>query len=121
MRLRILWSRDFPKAVHSPVLQGRGRGHTLMKQALPTLPADLADAGIGNSREFLELLAHILVHMGHSPKKFTQKFDEICSGIPEPARAWNPAYLNFLTALPGVIARWHTDEKFINSAGLPVP
>jgi hypothetical protein len=92
-----------------------------MKQALPTLPADLADAGIGNSREFLELLADILVHMGHSPKKLTQEFDEICSGFPEPARAWNPAYLNFLTALPGVIARWHTDEKFIDPAGLPVP
>jgi hypothetical protein len=92
-----------------------------MKQTLPTLPAGPSDAGIGNSREFLDLLAHILVHMGHSPKKLMLEFDEICRGLPEPDRAWNPSYLNFLTALPGVIARWHTDEQFLNSAGFPVP
>jgi hypothetical protein len=92
-----------------------------MKRALPTLPAGPTDADIGDSREFLELLAHILAHMGHSPKKLDEQFHEICSGLPEPTRAWNPTYLNFLTALPGVIARWHTDEQFLDSAGLPVP
>ena len=91
-----------------------------MKRALPTLPPGTTDSGIGNSREFLDLLAHILVHMGHSPKELTREFDEICSGLPEPDHAWNPSYLNFLTALPGVIARWHTDEHFLDSVGLPV-
>lgn len=92
-----------------------------MKRALPTSPARPTDADIGDSREFLELLAHILAHMGHSPKKLDEQFHEICSDLPEPTRAWNPSHLNFLTALPGVIARWHTDEQFLNSAGLPVP
>ena len=92
-----------------------------MKPARPTLPAAATDADIGDSREFLDLLAHILVHMGHSPRKLSREFDEICSGLPEPTRAWNPSHLSFLTALPGVIARWHTDEQFLNSAGLPVP
>jgi hypothetical protein len=91
-----------------------------MKQTLPTLPEGPVDAAIGDSREFLELLAHILHHMGHSPNRMDEQFHEICSGLPEPTRAWNPSYLNFLTALPGVIARWHTDEQFLNSKGLPV-
>jgi hypothetical protein len=59
--------------------------------------------------------------MGHSSKKMDEQFHEICSGLPEPAHEWNPAYLNFLTALPGVIARWHTDKQFLDSAGLPIP
>src|SRR6516164_553711 len=92
-----------------------------MKPARPTLPAARIDADIGDSREFLELLAQILAHMGHSPKKMDEQFHEICSGLPEPTRAWNPSHLSFLTALPGVIAHWHTDEQFLNSAGLPVP
>ena len=92
-----------------------------MRQALPTSPAGRTGADIGDSREFLDLLAHILVHMGHSPRKLSREFDEICSGLPEPTRAWNPSHVSFLTALPGVIAHWHTDEQFLNSAGLPVP
>ena len=99
----------------------RARGHTLMKPT-PSRPAERPlEGGIGNPREFLEPLAQILVHTGHSPQKLAQEFQEICSGLSEPPQAWNPAYLNFLTALPGVIARWHTDEQFLDSKGQPLP
>jgi hypothetical protein len=88
----------------------------------PSRPAERPlEGGIGNSREFLEPLAQILVRTGHPPQRLAQEFQEICSRLSEPPQAWNPAYLNFLTALPGVIARWHTDEQFLDSKGQPLP
>lgn len=99
----------------------RARGHTLMKPTPSRPPERPLEGGIGNPREFLEPLAQILVHTGHSPQKLAQEFQEICSALSEPPQAWNPAYLNFLTALPGVIARWHTDEQFLDSKGQPLP
>ena len=99
----------------------RARGHTPMKPTSSRPAERPLEGGIGNSREFLEPLVHILVHTGHPPQKLAQEVNEICSGLSEPPHAWNPAYLNFLTALPGVIARWHTNDQFLNSKGEPLP
>jgi hypothetical protein len=41
--------------------------------------------------------------------------------LEEPPEALNPAYLNFLLALPEVIARWHDDKHFLDSKGQPKP
>jgi hypothetical protein len=80
-----------------------------------------AGAGVGDSREFLGLMAHILVHVGHSPRKLEKEFHEICAQLPEPSGERNPAHLNFLTGLPELIARWHGDAQFLDALGHPVP
>ena len=82
--------------------------------------APVVATGIGYSWEFLERIAHILVQTGHSPKKLSGEFREICMRLKEPAHAWNPAYLNLLADLPHVIARWHADPRFVDSKGAPV-
>jgi|HubBroStandDraft_4_1064222.scaffolds.fasta_scaffold36490_2 hypothetical protein len=92
-----------------------------MKRRLPRSGLRPIGGGIGYSREFLERLARILVHTGHSPKKLAREFREICEGLKEPAHAWDPAYLNYLADLPHVIARWHADPQFVDSQGAPVP
>jgi hypothetical protein len=92
-----------------------------MKRTPPRSGLRPIGGGIGYSREFLERLAQILVHTGHSPKKLAREFREICDGLKEPARDWDPAYLNYLADLPHVIARWHADPQFVDSQGAPVP
>jgi len=91
-----------------------------MKRGRSTSALRAPAGGIGYSREFLERLAHILVHTGHSPRKLAREFREICGGLKEPARAWNPATLNYLADLPHVIARWHADPQFVDSKGAPI-
>ena len=39
----------------------------------------------------------------------------------EPTRGLNPAYLNFVTALPEVLARWHADSQFLDAMGRAAP
>jgi hypothetical protein len=77
--------------------------------------------GIGYSWEFLEHLARILVDAGHSPKKMAREFREICQRLPEPARNWDPAELNYLADLPHVIACWQDDPQFLDGKGDPLP
>jgi len=91
-----------------------------MKRARSTSALRAPAGGIGYSREFLERLAHILVHTGHSPRKLAREFRQICGGLKEPERAWNPATLNYLADLPHVIARWHADPQFVDSKGAPI-
>src|SRR6185437_8962936 len=79
-----------------------------------------AESGIGYSREFLERLARILVRTGHSPRKLTREFRDICAQLREPARRWDPAHLNYLADLPHVIAHWHADPQYLDSKGDPV-
>jgi hypothetical protein len=79
-----------------------------------------AGSGVGYSYEFLERLAHILVHTGHSPRKLLREFRAICGTMKEPGQAWDPAYLNYLADLPHVVARWHTDPQFVDSKGNPI-
>jgi hypothetical protein len=76
---------------------------------------------IGYSREFLEHLARILTDAGHSPRKLTREFREICRALPEPAQNWDPAELNYLADLPHVIACWQDDPQFLDSKGEPLP
>jgi hypothetical protein len=78
-------------------------------------------AGVSYSRESLERLARILVRSGHSPKQLTREFREICGGLKEPARRWNPAQLAYFFDLPHVIAHWHADPQYIDSRGVPIP
>ena len=89
--------------------------------ALPPRGVPPAGGGVGDSREFLGLMAHILVHVGHSPGKLEKEFHEICASLPEPSGDRNPAHLNFLTGLPELLARWHGDAQFLDALGHPVP
>jgi hypothetical protein len=101
-------------------LPSYGGGNTPMKRTPPRSGLRPIGGGIGYSREFLERLAQILVHTGHSPKKLAREFREICDGLKEPAHTWDPAYLNYLADLPHVIARWHADPQFVDSQGDPI-
>jgi Family of unknown function (DUF6502) len=76
---------------------------------------------VSYSREFLERLARILVHSGHSPKELAREFREICSGLKEPARRWDPTQLAYFFDLPHVIAHWHADPQYLDSRGAPIP
>ena len=97
-------------------------GRTLMTQTSPTSAArPVAAGGIGDSREFLGLLVHILVHTGHSPKKLDEEFHEIISTMREPTRGLNPAYLNFVTALPEVLAGGSTVSRCHGPRGSAPP
>ena len=80
-----------------------------------------AGHGIGYSREFLERLARILVHSGHSPKKLAREFRVICSQLKEPSQRWNPVHLNYLADLPHVMAHWHADPLYLDAQGEPAP
>lgn len=92
-----------------------------MKRPSRTGALPLSGMGIGYSREFLEHLAGILVDAGHSPKKLAREFREICQTLPEPARDWDPAELNYLADLPHVIACWQDDPQFLDGKGDPLP
>lgn len=78
-------------------------------------------AGVAYSREFLERLARILVHTGHSPRKLSREFADICKGLKEPTTPWDPARLNFASDLPHVIAHWHSDPQYVDPEGRPIP
>lgn len=77
--------------------------------------------GISYSREFLERLVRILVHSGHSPKQLTREFRDICGGLKEPARRWDPTRLAYVADLTHVIAHWYADPQYLDSRGAPLP
>ena len=77
--------------------------------------------GVSDSREFLELLARILVHSGHSPKQLTREFRDICGGLEEPAWRWDPTRFSFIADLPHVITHWYADPQYLDSRGAPLP
>ncbi|MDB6045765.1 MAG: hypothetical protein JWM63_4316 [Gammaproteobacteria bacterium] len=77
-------------------------------------------AGVAYSREFLERLARILVHSGHSPRKLVREFADVCKPMKEPAQPWDPARLAFVSDLPHVIAHWHAGQQYLDSEGSPL-
>jgi hypothetical protein len=79
-----------------------------------------AASGVSGAREFLERLARILVHTGHSPRELRHVFDQICDELKEPRRKWDPAELNYLADLPHVNAHWHADPRYLDSRGAPL-
>jgi len=79
-----------------------------------------ATSGVSIFRESLERLARILVHSGHSPRELAREFQQICDGLEEPKREWDPAELNYLADLPHVIAHWHADPQYLDSRGAPL-
>jgi hypothetical protein len=91
-------------------MSGRARG----KVRRPSAGAAVSYAG-----EFLERLAHILVHAGHSPEQLAREFREICSKLPEPSGRWDPKQLGYLADLPHVLAHWHADPQYLDSRGAP--
>jgi hypothetical protein len=82
--------------------------------------ADDASHGVAYSREFLTYIARILISSGHPPTKLAKEFSDICRGLPEPKREWNPARLNYVDDLPHVIARWHSDPQYVDAQGAPL-
>lgn len=81
----------------------------------------LREAGLGYGRECLSLLARILAHAGHSPKRLSRDFRDICNELPEPTRPWDPTRLTFYADLPHIIAHWHSDPRYVDRTGRPVP
>ena len=77
--------------------------------------------GASYSREVLGRLVRILVHSGHSPKTLLHEFRDICHGLKEPARTWDPTRLAYFFDLPHVIAHWHSDPQYLDSRGIPIP
>jgi hypothetical protein len=73
------------------------------------------------ARECLSRLARILVHGGHSPKRLWRDFRDICSALKEPTRPWDPTRLTFYYDVPHIIAHWHSDPRYMDGKGLPVP
>jgi hypothetical protein len=73
------------------------------------------------SREFLERLARILVHTGHSPRQLLREFREICGTLNEPSGLWKASQLTYLLDLPHIIAHWHANPQYIDSRGAPIP
>lgn len=76
---------------------------------------------VSYSHDFLGRMVRILVHTGHSPKALLREFREICHGLKEPARKWNPALLAYVSDLPHVITHWHSDPQYLDSRGAPIP
>ena len=77
--------------------------------------------GTSYSREFLERLARILVHAGHSPRELAREFREICGRLKEPSSRWDAAQLTYLGDLPHIIALWHSMIPILDSRGAPIP
>ena len=75
---------------------------------------------VSYSREFLERLARILVHSGHSPQQLLREFRSVCSALKEPKRRWDPRQLAYIADLPEVIALWHADPQYLDSRGRPI-
>jgi Family of unknown function (DUF6502) len=76
--------------------------------------------GVEYARECLSRLARILVHSGHSPKRLSGDFRDICSQLKEPTRPWDPTRLTFYYDLPHIVAHWHSDPRYLDSRGRPV-
>lgn len=76
--------------------------------------------GTRYSREFLERLARILVHAGHSPAELAREFREICSRLKRQSQRWNEAHLAYFVDLTHVNTHWHDDPKYLDSAGRPI-
>jgi hypothetical protein len=72
-------------------------------------------------RAFLEPLARILNVSGCHPRELQREFARICRDLPQPKRAWEPMRPGYLADLAHVIARWHSDEQYIDADGRPVP
>src|SRR5580658_1240078 len=81
---------------------------------------ELDAAGAEFARECLSLVARILVNGGYSPKKLLREFPGVCAGLKEPAQPWDPTRLTFYADLPHIIAHWHSDPRYMDSAGLPL-
>lgn len=92
----------------------------MKRQQTGTARRSAPHAGVAYSREFLERLARILVHSGHSPRKLVQEFTAVCKPMKEPAQPWDPARLAFVSDLPHVIAHWHADPQYLDSEGSPL-
>jgi hypothetical protein len=75
--------------------------------------------GTGYSWECLSRLARILVRCGHSPNDLVSELREICRTLRVPRRRWDPTQLNFISDLPHVIARWHSDPRYLGPDGRP--
>jgi hypothetical protein len=96
-------------------------GHSRMSARPGVRRIRLRAGGAEYARECLSRLARILVHGGHSPKRLSRDFRDICSELKEPTRPWDPTRLTFYADLPHVIAHWHSDPRYMDSRGRPVP
>ncbi len=90
------------------------------RNSAPTSPRRKSPSGVGYSKTFLERLALILVVSGHSPRQLLTEFTEVCHELKEPTRRLDPAYLNFVSDLPHVIAQWYADAHYLDAQGLPL-
>ncbi len=72
------------------------------------------------SREFLERMARILVHSGHSPRQLVREFRGICGALKEPQHRWDPNQLAYFADLPEIIALWHADPQYLDNRGRPI-
>jgi hypothetical protein len=76
--------------------------------------------GVRYARECLGRLARILVHSGHSPRRLSREFRDICDRLREPSEPWDPARLAYFADLPHIIAHWHLDPRYLDARGMPV-
>lgn len=76
---------------------------------------------VGDAREYLERIARILVHSGHSPGKLVREFGSVCRQLREPAEPWDSARLTYVADLPHVITSWHSDAQYLDTRGAPIP
>jgi hypothetical protein len=72
-------------------------------------------------RECLELLARILVRTGHSPDRLANDMREVCGKLKEPSKRWDPTRLAYTADLPHILAHWHTNPKYTDAHGSPLP
>lgn len=86
-----------------------------------TTPRAQCSSSLADAREYLEILARILVHSGHSPKSLLREFSKICRGLKEPRERWDPTRLSYVADLPHVITHWHSDAQYVDSGGRPIP
>lgn len=71
-------------------------------------------------QEFFELLIRVLTRSGHSPRRLSQTFRDVCSRHKEPKRIWDPRALTFHADVYHVITLWHTDPRYLDSNGQPI-
>lgn len=76
--------------------------------------------GTRYSTEFLERLARILVHAGHSPAELAREFREICSRLKRRSQRWDESHLAYFVDLSHVNTVWHSDPEYLDFAGKPM-